>query len=118
MHALTRQALDRLRDAQSNTCGRCCFAQDYFLEDVIEATNWRPPVGGGGGRAQFPTGGGGAGGAAAAAGGGFVGGSGGRLKVPEGYSEATAQALSATEQDMIDYELVETTLEVQKKRPF
>jgi len=52
MHALTRQALDRLKDAQSNTCGRCCFAQDYFLEDVIEATNWRPPVGGGGGRAQ------------------------------------------------------------------
>ena len=47
-----------------------------------------------------------------------MGGSGGRLKVPEGYSEATAQALSATEQDVIDYELVETTLEVQKKRPF
>ena len=47
-----------------------------------------------------------------------MGGSGGRLKVPEGYSQATAQALSATEQDAIDYELVETTLEVQKKRPF
>ena len=37
--------------------------------------------------------------------------------MPEGYSEATAQALSATEQDVIDYELVETTLEVQKTAP-
>lgn len=86
--------------------------QDYFLEDVIEATRWRPPVGGGSGRASFSSNAPTVGPTCTSAGGSFDGGSGGRLKVTEGYSQATAQALSATEQDVIDYELIQTTLEL------
>lgn len=74
--------------------------QDYFLEDVIESTRWKPAIGGGIGSAD------------SVAGGGFDGGVGGRLKVKEGYSQATAQALNATEQDVIDYDLIQTTLEL------
>ena len=84
--------------------------RDYFLEDVIESTRWKPPVGNisrapfhnDGSRSEL----------ARAAAGGFDGGAGGRLKVIEGYSQATAQALSATEQDVIDYDLILTTLEL------
>ena len=75
---------------------------DYFLEDVIESTRWKPPVGNVT-RSTFLN---------EASGGGFDGGAGGRLKVTEGYSQATAQALSATEQDVIDYDLILTTLEL------
>jgi HrpA-like RNA helicase len=76
--------------------------QDYFLEDVIESTHWKPPVGSTNSRASFHSGGQG----------GFNGGAGGRLKTKEGYSQTTAQSLSATEQDVIDYDLIRTTLEL------
>ena len=91
--------------------------QDFFLEDIIEATNWRPPVGGGGGKASFGTGqrapppppqhdsGGvfdGKGGAGQA----------GLVKLQSGYSDGTSKAVAATEQDALDYELIQTALEL------